>query len=221
LLVGWGLLPLFLAGIFFFFRRQYYLNRQFSLLAVWFMALLAFYVYETNAIRDDHDYYFYPFYPFVFLPVALTVKELSGMHGVWRNIVMGLILLAPLNTHIRMHKRWNPDNPGFNADVLRHKSALQAAVPEDALVVAGNDVSHFIWLYHLDKKGWCFEKDGLRADSLQSWRSRGAAFIYSDSRKLEQRPDIAGQLDRLVDSFGSVRVYKLRPFAGTPEQAGR
>jgi 4-amino-4-deoxy-L-arabinose transferase-like glycosyltransferase len=221
LLVGWGLLPLFLAGIFFFFRRQYYRNRQFTLLAVWFTALLVFYVYETNAIRDDHDYYFYPFYPFVFLPVALAVKELSGMPGVWRKTAMVLILLAPLNTHIRMHKRWNPDNPGFNADVLRHKPALQAAVPEDALVVAGNDVSHFIWLYHLDKKGWCFEKDGLRADSLQSWRSRGAAFIYSDSRKLEQKPDIARQLDRLVDSFGSVRVYKLRPFAGTPEQAGR
>jgi len=210
LLMGWALLPLFLAGISFFLRRKYYRHLHFPLLAVWFLALVAFYMYETNAIRDDHDYYFYPFYPFIFFPIALAVKELSTMSGMWRNIAIGIILLAPLNTHLRMHKRWNPENPGFNVDVLRHKEALQAAVPNRALVVAGNDVSHFIWLYHLDKKGWCFEKDGLRADSLQSWRSRGAAFLFSDSRKLERRPDIAVQLDHLVDSFGSVRVYALK-----------
>jgi hypothetical protein len=210
LLMGWALLPLFLAGISFFLRRKYYRHLHFPLLAVWFLALVAFYMYETNAIRDDHDYYFYPFYPFIFFPIALAVKELSTMSGMWRNIAIGIILLAPLNTHLRMHKRWNPENPGFNVDVLRHKEALQAAVPNRALVVAGNDVSHFIWLYHLDKKGWCFEKDGLRADSLQSWRSRGAAFLFSNSRKLERRPDIAVQLDHLVDSFGSVRVYALK-----------
>ena len=120
-----------------------------------------------------------------------------------------------------MHQRWNPENPGFNVDVLRHKAALQAAVPEQALVVAGNDVSHFIWLYHLDKKGWCFDQDGLRADSLHAWRARGAAFLYSDSRKLEGKPDIAAQFDRLVDSFGTVRVYALKPAARAQEQAIR
>jgi len=77
-------------------------------------------------------------------------------------------------------------------------------------VVAGNDVSHFIWLYHLDRKGWCFDTDRLEADSLQSWRKRGAQYFLSDSRKLETRPDIAPQLDRLVDSFGNVRVYGLK-----------
>lgn len=178
-------------------------------------------MYETNAIRDDHDYYFYPFYPFVFFPIALTVKELAAKRGIWRNMAMSVILLAPLNTHLRMHQRWNPENPGFNTDVLRHKPALQKAVPADALVVAGNDVSHFIWLYHLDKKGWCFEKDGLEADSLRSWRTRGAAFLYSDSRKLERRPDISVQLDRLVDSFGSVHLYALKPFSEAQEQAVR
>ncbi|MBU6325312.1 MAG: glycosyltransferase family 39 protein [Bacteroidetes bacterium] len=211
LLMGWALLPLFLAGIYFFFRRKYYRHLKFPLLAVWFLALVAFYMYETNAIRDDHDYYFYPFYPFVFFPIALAVKELAGMSGMWRNVVISMILLAPLNTHLRMHQRWNPENPGFNADVLRHKPALQKAVPADALVVAGNDVSHFIWLYHLDKKGWCFEKDGLAADSLRSWRTRGAAYLYSDSRKLERRPDIAVQFDRLVDTFGTVHLYALKP----------
>ena len=221
LLLGYALLPLFLAGTVLFFRNQAYRRAGFPVLAVWFLALALFYVYEANAIRNDHDYYFYPFYPLVFLPVGLAVKELEGISGIWRKLALGVILLAPLNTHLRMHQRWNPENPGFNVDVLRHKAALQAAVPEQALVVAGNDVSHFIWLYHLDKKGWCFDQDGLRADSLHAWRTRGAAFLYSDSRKLERNPDIAAQFDRLVDSFGTVRVYALKPAARAQEQAIR
>jgi 4-amino-4-deoxy-L-arabinose transferase-like glycosyltransferase len=210
LLVGYALMPLFLLGVWTFFSRRLYRHGYFAFLLVWFLSLTAYYIYEANAIGKDHDYYLYPFYPFVFLPVGLAVKEMLARGGMYRNAVIALFLLLPLTTHLRMQQRWNPEDPGFNVDVLRNKTALQAAVPAQALIVAGNDVSHFIWLYHLDKKGWCFEGDRVSADSLQSWRSRGAAYLYSDSRKLENRPDIAPQLERLLDSFGSLRVYRLK-----------
>ena len=210
LLVGYALMPLFLAGLVFFIRGKYYRHRHFPMLAAWFLALSAYYIYEANAIGKDHDYYLYPFYPFIFLPVALAVHKLAHLPRWYGRVAVALILLAPLTTHLRMRARWNPEDPGFNVNILRSKKALQAAVPEKALVVAGNDVSHFIWLYHLDRKGWCFDTDRLEADSLQSWRKRGAQYFLSDSRKLETRPDIAPQLDRLVDSFGNVRVYGLK-----------
>jgi 4-amino-4-deoxy-L-arabinose transferase-like glycosyltransferase len=210
LLVGYALMPLFLAGLVFFIRGKYYRHRHFPMLAAWFLALSAYYIYEANAIGKDHDYYLYPFYPFIFLPVALAVHKLAHLPRWYGRMAVALILLAPLTTHLRMRARWNPEDPGFNVNILRSKNALQAAVPEKALVVAGNDVSHFIWLYHLDRKGWCFDGDRLEADSLQSWRKRGAQYFLSDSRKLETRPDIAPQLDRLVDSFGRVRLYGLK-----------
>ena len=43
-----------------------------------------------------------------------------------------------------MKERWSPENPGFNKDLLTYKNELRNAVPKDALVVAGNDKSHFI-----------------------------------------------------------------------------
>lgn len=211
LLVAYALVPLFLAGCWFFFRNKSYRHPLFPMLLVWFLALTLYYIYEANAIGKDHDYYLYPFYPFVFLPVALAVKTLRQRTRAQRMAALTCFLLLPLTTHLRMQQRWNPDDPGFNVDVLQHKEALQAAVPADARVVAGNDVSHFIWLYHLDKKGWCFDGDRLPADSLRAWRGRGASYLYSDSRKLEKRPDIGEQLDAVMDSFGSVRVYRLRP----------
>lgn len=107
-----------------------------------------------------------------------------------------------------MHHRWNLQKPGFNPDLLRYKTALQAAVPDTARVVVGLDPSGFIYLYHLHKKGWCIDSLHHTNRLLQEALQGGAEYLYSDDRGLDSlaRPFLSDMLG----TWGSFRVYRLR-----------
>ena len=109
-----------------------------------------------------------------------------------------------------MKDRWNPESPGFNPDLLKYKSELQAAVPDDALVVTGNDISSCIFLYYIDKKGWSFTDGHLSGEELKQLSQDGAEYLYIDSEAFIQREDIKTRLAEKVGQFGSVYIFKLK-----------
>ena len=178
---------------------------------VWSAVVLFYFFFELNLIGREHDYYLFPFLPLIFLLVA------GGIHGVWdhksafwRYFLPISMLVMPLTAYLRVQSRWSEQKPGFNKDLLDHRAALRAAVPDTALCVVGNDVSHHIWFYHLDKKGWAFDSD--RIDSL--WLSKkinlGAQYLYTDARHLETREDLWPMLESLMGQYGTIWVWKLR-----------
>jgi hypothetical protein len=120
-----------------------------------------------------------------------------------------LLLALPLTAWLRMQTRWNPEQPGFNPDLLIYQEELKKAVPEDALCIVGNDESSYIFFYYIHKKGWAFQKDEPSPELLESWRNQGAAYLYSDSREIERRALQAGILDSLILEIGSIKVYQL------------
>ena len=109
-----------------------------------------------------------------------------------------------------MKVRWDPDSPGFNKDLLVYKTELRSAISNDALVIAGNDDSNYIFLYYIDKKGWGFKKDNLTPQKITSMIDKGAKFLYSDSRTIENDPHIANHFDKLILEKGTIRVYRLK-----------
>lgn len=212
LLLNYGSVLFFLAGVYFFFAKKYHQHERVLPWAVLGVALLGYYFFEANAIEDVHDYYLYPFYPLLFVLVGFGAWHLVQVHSrISVPLSIGLLALVPVTCYLRMKDRWSLENPGFNKDLLVHKTALRNAVPADALVVAGNDHSHFIYLYHIDKKGWVFEGDHLPAHELQSMIQNGARYLYTDSESIqEQNPDIKKFVKHLVTQQGSVRVYALK-----------
>ena len=121
-----------------------------------------------------------------------------------------LAAILPLTAWLRTRNSWNPDAPGFNKDWLQYKNELRAAAPDDALCVVGNDVSYQIFFYHIDKKGWAFTDDRLDAPRLNGMILEGAQYLFSDTRKTDENPEIRPMLDSLVLEKGSVRVFRLR-----------
>ena len=109
-----------------------------------------------------------------------------------------------------MYERWIPESPGFNRDLLEHKSELREIVPDDALVIIGNDVSRYISFYYIDKKGWGFDNDNLTSDKLKTMIDNGAEFLYSDSRKVDSSDLITPHLDELILKKGSIKVFRLK-----------
>ncbi|MDX2133623.1 MAG: glycosyltransferase family 39 protein [Saprospiraceae bacterium] len=208
LMLNYASVPFFIIGVVNALQKKRRYSPQIWIWGAGLAAVAAYALFELNMIAKIHDYYLFPLYPYLFLVVAL------GIHTAWhgrrpwlRTATLALLLCMPLTAWLRMQSRWNPEKPGFNADLLRHQAALRNAVPKDALVVAGNDLSHFIFLYYIDKKGWGFHADQLDSAGLHERIRRGARYLYSDSREVERVA--APFLDTLVLQAGTVHVFRL------------
>lgn len=211
LLLNYGSVIFFLAGFYFLYYNKAYKDPKFSLMLAWSIGVLVYYLFEVNTIGTGHDYYLFPFYPLLFILVAYGALNLLNLKSrfVWYLIFI-LLLILPVTCYLRMQVRWNPESPRFNKDLLTYKIELQNAIPKNSLVVAGNDNSHFIYFYYIDKKGWRYDNDYLTAQMLKNMIDKGAEYLYSDSRNLDNNAEIANYFDGLVLEKGSIRIFKLK-----------
>lgn len=210
LLINYAACVFFVWGIYIIIKRKIYKHKLFYLFALLAIAVIAYFLFELNMISTVHDYYMFPFLPGLFLVVSLGAYYLLSAGSRPVRIFSTVLLLAlPLTAFLRIDTRWDEASPGFNADLLKYKKELRAAVPDTALCVAGNDVSQNIFFYYIHKKGWTFHHDSLPAERLKEMIGKGAVFLYSDSRKLEESFQSEQLLDTLVMKAGSIHVYRL------------
>jgi 4-amino-4-deoxy-L-arabinose transferase-like glycosyltransferase len=219
LLVGYGAFLFFLLGFYYLWKNKAFRHPKFKLLLSLSLITLLYYLFEANAIGSVHDYYLFPFFPLLFILVAYGAFHLYNSGSPFkRALTYLLIVLIPFTCFLRMQTRWNPDEPGFNKDLLTYKNELRNAVPKNDLVIAGNDESHFIMLYYIDKKGWGFNEDQLTPEGLQSMIDKGARYLYSDSEKINTSEALKPYFTEVVLEKGSIKVYKLnRAIQKNPE----
>lgn len=211
LLLNYGSVLFFLSGFYFFKKIKAFKDKRFPLILGVSLTVLAYYLFEANAIAKVHDYYLFPFLPLLFILVGYGAYNLYvSKQKAWRYFTLFALAILPLTCYLRMKDRWNPESPGFNPDLLKYKSELRAAVPDDALVVTGNDISSCIFLYYIDKKGWSFTDGHLSGEELKQLSLDGAEYLYIDSEAFIQREDIKKRLAEKVGQFGSVYIYKLK-----------
>lgn len=211
MLLNYGSVLFFLAGFYYAVQLKKYRDYRFGMLAAWGLSIIAYFVFEINMITNDHDYYSFPFYPLLFILVSFGAYHLLHSEANFvRYLAITLMLILPVTTLLRMQSRWREDSPGFNKDVLMYKTELQNAAPKDALCIVGNDISHFIFFYHLDKKGWGFDNDQLDTENIKEMINQGAQYLYSDTRSIDENPEISLLLEHLILEKGSMRVYKLK-----------
>jgi hypothetical protein len=191
------------------FKASRLINRILVAVAV---ATALFDLLEINVIGIYHDYYLLPAVPLLAIPVAMGGSHLLGLRKVWPQLMMvALIGLVPLMTYRRIHPRWRPENAEFNRDWVIYSNQLRAAVPEDALVVAGPDVSHNISLSYIHKKGWCWDHNQtFDATKLDEWHALGAQYLYCDDRSDDHQAAMAAKIGSPIAQFGSIFVYRLR-----------
>ncbi|HLF14905.1 MAG TPA: glycosyltransferase family 39 protein [Bacteroidota bacterium] len=211
LLVNYGSVIFFLAGIVSVFRRKTFARSGFLILGCWGIGLLLYFLFEMNMIGYVHDYYLLPFLPPVFLIVFEGIRYLMSSNRRYLRVAATVCLLVlPLAAFLRINHRWDLESPGLNRDLLVYKADLQNAVPNDALCVVGNDESHHIFFYYINKKGWGFHNNGLDHGRLKGMIIRGARYLYSDSRGIDENETIQPLIGDLVLERGSIRVYRLR-----------
>jgi hypothetical protein len=213
LLLNYAAVPLFAGGLFFFFRKRKFNRPDARYYLLFGSAVTAYFLYELNMIGVDHDYYLFPFLPLLFLTVAYGFQQLRKSDYMSLRLLAYLALaVIPFTCWLRTHHRWDERKPGFNADLLTYRAELKNAVPENALCIAGNDQSGFIFFHYIHKKGWNFTGDDLQPHVLDSLRMNGAGYLYSDSRKMDENPEIRSQFENKVGEYGSIHVYRLKKY---------
>ncbi|MFH0894409.1 MAG: glycosyltransferase family 39 protein [Bacteroidota bacterium] len=211
LLLNYGSVIFFIAGIIYIFRNKKQNNQLFPVFLIWGISALAYYFFEANMIARVHDYYLFPFLPILFIIVSFGAYQMysSGKKGL-KYLTLFLLLILPLFTYLRMIDRWKPDSPGFNKDLLIYKEELRNAVPDNALCIVGNDVSHSIFFYYIHKKGWVFYDNWIIGSEIKDMVTKGAKYLYSDSRSIENCLNNMAMLDSMIIEKGSIRVFRLK-----------
>jgi len=210
LLLNYGSLLFFISGFYFLFKNKAFRNPLFLVFLAWSAGILAYFLFEINMIAKVHDYYLFPFYPVLFILVGYGAYHFSQINYKYISyLFLFILLILPLTAYLRMHNRWNPDSPNFNKDLLLYKEELRNAVPKNSLCIAGNDETHFVFFYYIDKKGWGFNNDELNAQDLNQMIDEGAEYLYSDSRKTDTNQQIQQFLGPMILQKGSLKVYRL------------
>lgn len=210
LLVNYGSLLFFAAGFYFMFKNRAHKNKHFPLFLFWGVAILAYFFFELNMIALVHDYYLFPFLPLIFLIVSYGARHLlNGGNKRFQYAYAFALLILPVTAFFRSDARWDFERPGFNAVYYQYRDELRALLPDDAIVIAGNDESHFIALYYLDRKGFSFSNDWLAAKDIDVFCARGAEYLVTDSRA-DENEDVKAYLSQKIFEKGTLRVYKLQ-----------
>lgn len=209
LMINYAATPFLAVGIYFMFKNKARNHRLWWAFAIMAAGVGAYYIFELNMISTVHDYYLFPFLPGLFLIVVYGLREVWKWRSPWaqRFVVFALVLL-PLTAALRTFPRWS--KAGFPRDLLTYREELRAAVPDDALVLAGSDLSPHIFLYHLHKRGWHLAIEEMNAERIDNCIQLGAQYLYSDSREMETHDALKDHVGELVEEYGEFKVFRLK-----------
>ena len=191
---------------------------------IWALAFVTFLflALQWNTIGTVHDYYLLPFLPWLYLTIAAGVQRLwewSQTYATtrWRWVPLvaltAILLGAPLDAYQLRQRYWEVKY-SYQYDRLRdafaNQTALQQAADDDDLVIVLNDPSTHIFTWLIRKRGYVFDGDNVKPPWIDDMRSRGATHLYSNSRAVDQNPEIQARLDSLVLEAGNIHVYRLK-----------
>jgi 4-amino-4-deoxy-L-arabinose transferase-like glycosyltransferase len=209
LLINYGAVLFLVAGPYFMFRKKLYHRPLFLCFLLWGASCIFYFLFEMNMIDTVHDYYLFLFLPPIFLLVAYGAFLLAASSRWLRMLSIVCIAILPITAFLRADSRWDKELPGFNPLYLHNKEQLRALIPENALCVAGNDESGFILLYYIDRKGWTFDHDQLNSETLAYYISKGAKFLFSDSRT-DEDGEVKEHIAETIFEKGTLRIYRLK-----------
>jgi Dolichyl-phosphate-mannose-protein mannosyltransferase len=218
-LLGTPNLILFGLGFLEIVRGGWYKKATFWALFASGLSVWAYFFFEINMIDKIHDYYMLPFYPPFMILAATGIFGLSQLHFHIRErkveigifVAVTLMLWQPYYAFKKVHYYWSLQESYCNPDIFIHHEALRKAVPNTARCVILNDNSQHVYSHQFDKQGFIYKNNELSAEQLRTCiEKRGATYMYSDSREVDERADIQPFIDTLILQAGSIKVLKLK-----------
>lgn len=175
--VGYGLLPLFVLGMVFLFKRH-------TLLASASIAAACAYYFALQYQFVHHGYYTLVFSPFIAIAIAYGFQYLKL--GMLRNIAVALFFLAPVWTVFREGRNWIPSH--YRVPETLVKSDNQAAILRNSKsnirYIVGPDPSGCVYFYYLHAKGFPWYDANDAKSSIMNYVKQGARGVITNQPEL-------------------------------------
>ena len=206
-------LPLAVIGAVRATRRHWRGRLALPLLGLPVLTFLYFFL-EFDLISFNHDYYMFPFQPWLYVLVGFGAYWLLAgpYRTVRRWLAVGALAGLLFLSHGMVRDRWTlASNYDYERPMLVHRRALSNAIPDDEPVIMLNDRTFVQFPYAVRKYGYTYRDDGMRSLWIQDlYEKQRVRYLYSNSRTFEARPDIYRHFAELVLEAGNVRLWKLR-----------
>jgi uncharacterized membrane protein YuzA (DUF378 family) len=211
ILINYAALPFFILSLYFMVKNKVIKNEIFWLLSVMGLSVIAYFLFEINMIDIVHDYYMMPFLPPLFILVVYGIREFLKTSMPLKWVVIALALAAPLCAYRAVQNYWSVEMSFCNPYLFIHKKDLRNAVSQNEKCIILNDQSTYVFSYLIDKQGFIFWNNELPVAWVEDMiKNYGVTYMYSDSRKVDERADFQPFIDSLIMQRGSVKVLKLK-----------
>ena len=199
----------FLTGVYVVWKKSVSLKWLYGFIGITMLYLFL----QLTTIGRDHDYYLLPFLPWLFIVVTLGL-EYVRTNFKKSNLLFFIIGLSAIIYTKVLTRSWSTlDKTAINHDVFIYASELKNAVPQGEKCIILNDPSNYIFAYQVDKMGYVFQDDYLPLEWIEDLiRNQQVQYMYSDSRKMDERADFRKYVEEVVLSKGSIHVFKLKDF---------
>jgi len=212
--LNYGTFVLFLLGLFALYSSYKTPKNLTSFLSATGIGLLGFMLVMLPML-DVHDYYMIPSLPFL-LTISVTgamfvVSRLEDQRSAvsWKVLTFILIICIPVLGSARGLSRYVNGLKTAPYDLLTIEKSLDTAIPDKhSLVLASDDVSPSILLYYFHRKGWSVQ-ESAPSSRIFGIRNQGAKYLISNSRGLENRPEIRASIDS-VASYGRFTIFRFK-----------
>lgn len=198
---------LFFAGIYYCFKQRKFLLWLFALSGI----TLLYLILESSAIDIGHDYYLFPFLPWLFIVVGYGTETIRRLHLNLKYLLIAVCILSACYTSISTKSMWSLKETIFNSDVFIYREDLKNAAPRDAKCIIMNDESNYVFSYQIDKMGYIFKNDYLPEGWIDDMiKNHNVRYLYSDSKKINADKTVSKFIEKLILVRGSVKVFKLK-----------
>lgn len=167
-------------------------------------------IFEFAPIGVVHDYYMLPFlisfYSIIGIGCSYLIKKSSF-------IFIPMLMLCIINgqhTSDISTDKWSLKYNNSNPALYTHTNQLKSAAPQNAKCIILNDISTHIFSYKIDKMGYVFAHDNLRLHWIEDMiKNYDVEYMYSDSKKINNDPDIDKFICSTLLTVGNLKVFKL------------
>ncbi len=209
LLINYATFPVFVIGI-------YYTCRQLNLKSAAHRSLcyvgclcIVYFLYELNMIDKVHDYYLFPFLPFIFVIIAKAIYVILNTSSNLKYLILLSLILSPITAYLRCNTRWNSYTPGFSKEYLFDKRKLKNIIPGTEKVIVYGDDSRSIVLYHLNRQGWSYGENGLTAENFENNIKNGAGYLITDCT-MDSVNFMGSHHTELIFEDHILKLYKIK-----------
>jgi hypothetical protein len=170
-----------------------------------------FLLFEFNIIADIHDYYMFPFLPWLYLLVGLGVNQIIKLQRHAPIIVLPFIIAGMIQTPKKMEHYWSINWHPRDKELFVYYEELKKAVPlEHQCIIISKKSPKNVFSYKIDKMGHLFNGDYLPAGWVEDIIKRyGIKYMYSDSNKINTDKEILKYVEATIFEVGDIKVFKL------------